>query len=131
MAWAKTRPKDPYKLTKDECAAINVYTRDTQLYSSLNAVLLDADRSIAKAFFLYIKVFINGLRKIPKYKLKGGKYLYRGISVNVTKQYRKFYNSKLTFPWWTFTSTSKQEAVARKFAKGKGTMFKIKCDKGR
>lgn len=39
IGWRQAkRPKDPYKLTRDEGAALHLYTMDTALYQVLNMV---------------------------------------------------------------------------------------------
>jgi len=93
--------KDPNGLTKDEIAAINLYTlgwenAENSLYAVLNLRLRLTDRTQAKPFFPYLRLIISGLTKLPKLQIP----LYRGVKKSLTQDYvkgRKFY-------WWGFSS---------------------------
>ena len=61
---------DPHGLTKDEVVAINFYTKENvgNMAQSFFRVLnkaFNAERSQAVPFFAYLKLFVEGARKLP------------------------------------------------------------------
>jgi len=100
--------KDPYGLNSDEIAAINLYTQgwippENSLYAILNVRLRDRDREQVKPFFLYLRLFLSALEKLPKLTIP----LYRGVKKDLSKDYkqgRKIY-------WWGFSSCTTSMAV--------------------
>lgn len=61
---------NPHKLTKDEIAAIYLYTMPwpnatASLYYNLNKALRTADRSAAKPYFPYLRLLLSALKKLP------------------------------------------------------------------
>lgn len=75
-SWAKwqraTPPADG--LTTDESAAITLYSmewtpREKCLYFALNATLRDENRQTLKPWFLFLKLFLTALFRLPWYKM--------------------------------------------------------------
>jgi len=99
---------DPHGLTSAEIAAINLYTQgwippENSLYAILNARLRDRDRELVKPFFLYLRLFLSAINKLPKLTIP----LYRGVKKDLSvdyKQGRKLY-------WWGFSSCTTSMAV--------------------
>ena len=96
--FAESKKNDPYHLTQDEIAAINLYTQETSLYKILNARLRNSNRDFVRPFFPYIKLLMKGLFKLPQVKTT----VYRGINKNLESEYPE--GKKPV--WWGFSSTS-------------------------
>lgn len=117
-------------LTIDESASIWLYTMEAKikqesLYYILNAKLRSEDRSILKDWFLYLKLIITGLVKIPSINQK----VLRGVSLNLSKQFQV----GESIIWWGFSSTTTSMGVVEKFC-GKApekTIFEIDCYSGK
>jgi hypothetical protein len=114
----------PVALLTAEQVAIHLLTQDTPLYVALNAVMRSRTRALLKPFFPLLKLVLGGLYK--KRLPAALQTVYRGVKLNVTKQYRV----GRTVVWWAFTSTSGRPEVASdpEFAGGGGerTIFEIK-----
>ncbi|CAF4655148.1 unnamed protein product, partial [Rotaria sp. Silwood2] len=52
-------------LTRDESAAIFLYSMPSTFYSCLNNALRDEDREKLKPWFPFLKLFITALKKLP------------------------------------------------------------------
>ena len=94
-----TQPKDGLK--PDESAAIMLYTlkwtsRDTSFYRILNKQLQLEDHDKLKPWYLYLKLFITSLDKLPTQS----QTIYRGIQCNLIDQYPQ----EKEFVWWAFSS---------------------------
>lgn len=75
----------PSGLSKDEAAAIHIYTMGSSFYRTLNATLRDPDRQKTKTFFGYLRLFLSGLQKLNAIKHT----LWRGVSLNLRSQYQQ------------------------------------------
>merc|ERR1712232_924099 len=73
---------DPYGLTVDEIGAIYLYTTQC-LYGPLNKVLRASDRSGIRPYFLYLRLLLNALSKLPSYK----GVVFRGIRLDLSGAY--------------------------------------------
>merc|ERR1719272_303462 len=107
------------KLTLDEAAAIHFYTTN-HLYKMLNAALRTIDRTKAKQYFLYLRLLLAALDKIPR----SSKMLYRGVALDLSAQYRL--GTEVT--WWAVSSCTPDLKVASSFGgagKSKSTLFLI------
>lgn len=106
------------KLTKDEAAAIHLYTTNF-LYKKLNEALRDKDRTKVTQYFLYLRLLITALRKLPICK----KDLYRGVALDLSSQYPA--GAEVT--WWALSSCTPDLKVANSFGGGSTrTLFIIK-----
>ncbi|CAF4634970.1 unnamed protein product [Rotaria sp. Silwood1] len=100
---AKEKCKKPPAdgLTLDESAAIMLYSmgwkpHDKCLYIALNATLRSRDREKLQPWFLYLKLFLTALSRIPS----KNRFVFRGVKQNLRDQYPK----GATITWWGFSS---------------------------
>jgi hypothetical protein len=119
-------------LTTDESAAIMLYSMDWEpqkecLYFVLNDSLRAEDRQKLKPWFLYLKLILTGLAKIPSCS----RTVYRGVKLDLSKKYPE----GKKFVWWGFSSCSSTIGVleSQQFLgkSGKRTLFTIECDSGK
>ncbi|CAF3690695.1 unnamed protein product, partial [Adineta steineri] len=100
----KQRCENPLdELSPDESASIMLYTtegtcRDDSFYSILNSTLRTENRTKLKPWFLYLKLVLTALSKLPS--TESGTTIYRGIKLDMSDQYPK----GKTFVWWGFSS---------------------------
>ena len=134
MVWtAKQRCTVPADgLTLDQSASILLYSlewspKKDSLYHVLNNILRAADRDYLKPWFLYLKLLIYSLSKLPSTP----RIVYRGIKADLHASYPK----KSTFVWWGFSSCTSSIGVLQKEQflgkTGTRTMFHIECHSGR
>ncbi|CAF3922885.1 unnamed protein product [Rotaria sp. Silwood1] len=99
---AKNRCKEPADgLSQDESASIMLYTfewntKENSLYFILNQTLRMEDRQKLKPWFLYLKLFITALSRLPSIV----DTVYRGVKTDLTGQYELNTNSI----WWGVSS---------------------------
>lgn len=120
-------------LSCDESAAIMLYTLEWEsnadaLYFILNSILRAEDTTKLKPWFLYLKLLLTALHRLPKV---GNRTVYRGIKLNMAGMFPV--NS--THTWWAFSSctttinTLEEEQFFGK--SGTRTLFTIECFNGR
>ena len=130
-AWiAKTRATNPKDgLTSDESAAIILYSmewpeEEQSLYQVLNSTLRAEKRSLLKPWFLYLKLILTGLNKLPSLE---GRTFYRGVKKDLSSNYPP----GKTFVWWGFSScTATIDVLDNEGFLGKTgirTLFTIEC----
>ncbi|CAF1411028.1 unnamed protein product [Adineta steineri] len=123
-----TYPND-HNITKDESAAIYIYTmemsHDSSVYRILNQTLRAEDRSKVLPWFGYLKLLDSATSKLPKFRGT----IFRGINKDVTKSFKK--NQKIT--WWSISSCSTSVDVISSFISksSSSTLFHIKCLNGK
>ena len=127
---AKQRCKNPTDgLTTDESASIMLYSmgwkpHDQCLYVALNATLRSKDRNILEPWFLYLKLFLTALSRLPSKH----RYVYRGVKLDLSGQYQ----TGETIVWWGFSSCTESINVLKSELflgnTGMRTMFNIECD---
>ena len=99
---AKLKCKQPADgLTPDESAAIMLYTmewepQDQCLYFALNIRLRIPDRKLLKPWFLYLKLLLTGLSRLPSVT----QTVYRGVRLDLSSTHKE--NDQ--FFWWGFSS---------------------------
>ncbi|CAF1427915.1 unnamed protein product [Rotaria sordida] len=130
---AKQRCEEPADgLTQDESAAIMLYSMgweplDDCLYFVLNSTLRSPDRRKLNPWLLYLRLFLNGLFRLPSIS----RTIYRGVKLNLSKSYIM----GKTVVWWGFSSctTSLNVLQSEQFLgkKGTRTMFHIECESGK
>ena len=131
---AKMRCQDspPDDLTIDESASIMLYSmgwqpHDKCLYVALNATLRSKDRDRLKPWFLYLKLFLTAVSRLPSTK----QHVYRGVKLDLSEQYQL----DKTVIWWGFSSctTSINVLQAESFLgrTGTRTFFTIDCHSGK
>jgi len=131
---AKQRCKDPPAddLTIDESASIMLYSMgwkplDKCLYVALNATLRSPDRDKLEPWFLYLKLLLTALSRLPSTH----QHVYRGVKLDLSAQYQ----IGQTIVWWGFSScTTSINVLQSELFLGKTgtrTMFSIDCDSGK
>jgi hypothetical protein len=104
-------------LTRDESAAIYLYSMGTSFFSCLNKTLRAENRGALKPWFAFLKLFITALEKLPSIKAT----IWRGVN----------YDDTLTFVddeihiWWSVNSCSMALNIVQSFLGGEGTVFAI------
>ena len=101
-----TRP--PTQLTLDQHGSIMLYTsewsiREQSLYFILNQTLRSPNRNQLKPWFLFLKLFLVALLRLPTTSC----HLYRGVKGNLAKEYP----IGSTMTWWGFSSCTKNVQV--------------------
>ncbi|CAF3978893.1 unnamed protein product [Adineta steineri] len=123
-----TYPND-HNLTKDESAAIYIYTMemsdDSSVYRMLNQTLRADDRSKVRPWFGYLRLLDSATSKLPKFK----GIIYRGIDKDVTMNFKK--GQKIT--WWSISSCTTSVDVISAFLhkSSSSTLFNIECLNGK
>lgn len=119
-------------LTREQSAAIRLYSmewepRDQCLYFVLNATLRDQNRQKLKPWFLYLKLLLTALSRLPAVK----RTIYRGVRGLISNDYRKSEN----VIWWGFSSCTMTMDVLdnEQFLgmEGPRTIFAIECTTGK
>lgn len=131
---AKQKSKDPKDgLTEDESASIMLYSMGWEpnnqcLYVAMNSILRSKDRAKLKPWYLYLKLFLTALFRLPSIPHL---HVYRGIRLNMSEHY----TPGKTVVWWGFSSCTKTLPVlqSEEFlgAAGVRTLFNIDCHSGR
>jgi hypothetical protein len=126
----KTPPADG--LSTDESASIMLYSMgweplDKCLYVSLNAILRSVGRNKLKPWFLYLKLFLTALSRLPSTH----QFVYRGVKLDLSEQYQ----TNKTVIWWGFSSCSTSINVLQSElflgTTGARTLFTIECNSGK
>ncbi|CAF3941382.1 unnamed protein product [Adineta steineri] len=117
-------------LTDDEAASITLYTmewkpRQNSFYLILNNTLQEANRNLLEPWFLYLRLIMTSLAKLPSDSNR--RIVYRGVTLDLSAQYPK--GSIVT--WWSFSSCTTSIDVLRneQFVgqSGTRTLFSINC----
>ena len=125
-----TTPADG--LSPDESLAIYLYSMDWEpleqsLYFTFNATLRNQDRRKLKPWFLYLKLILTALARLPSTR----RIVYRGVNLDLVNDYPE----GKTFVWWGFSScTSSLEVLQSEQYLGKTgvrTLFAIDCYSGK
>lgn len=108
-------------LTDDEAGAIACYTLELggekSLYRIVNTAISSTRSSEGMSTSIkLIYLLLSGLRKLPRYILKAGEKLYRGIpgKVPTTPEEAKghqYYTEGKDITWWGFTSTTTDPVI--------------------
>ena len=118
---------DLHGLDADEAGALTLYTFESELYTSLNALLRQRDRQRLKPFFPYLKLMIDARRKLPRYV----GVVWRGVKgVDLRANYKQ--GSEVY--WWAFSSTTKELSTLQNpqflGTSGVRTVFNIQVKRG-
>merc|ERR1719174_1325843 len=109
LAWAHdpARPVVPgsENMTKDQAAAIMLYTQESCLYSRLNAALRNHDMRSLEPFLPYIKLLLSGLYHLPLTHVR----TYRGVKLEIFETYNLLIGK--VWSWWSFSSTTRDKDV--------------------
>ncbi|CAF4029139.1 unnamed protein product, partial [Adineta steineri] len=118
-----------HNLTKDESAAIYIYTMemsdDSCVYRILNQTLRAEDRTKVRPWSGYLKLLHSATSKLPKFK----GIIWRGIDKDVTMNFKK--GQKIT--WWSISSCSTSVDIISSFLSesSSSTLFNIECLNGK
>eukprot|EP00403_Amphidinium_massartii_P024667 CAMPEP_0178407796 /NCGR_PEP_ID=MMETSP0689_2-20121128/19611_1 /TAXON_ID=160604 /ORGANISM="Amphidinium massartii, Strain CS-259" /LENGTH=701 /DNA_ID=CAMNT_0020028877 /DNA_START=32 /DNA_END=2137 /DNA_ORIENTATION=- len=114
----KAEKMDRGSLSVEEAAAVHLYTTNF-LYKKLNAALRSTNRSEVLPYFNYLRWLLKALGKATQ----STKKLYRGVALDLSKQYQ----SGQEVTWWAVSSCTPSLEVASSFAAGasKRTLFEI------
>ena len=134
MVWTvKPNCENPLdNLSPDESASIMLYTLEwplpvTSFYLILNNILGAENRVLLEPWFLYLKLFITALSKLPSER----RLLYRGVKLDMSAAYP----SGTLHIWWRFSSctSSINTLESDKFlgTTGTRTLFSINCHTGK
>ena len=104
-------------LTRDESAAIYLYTMPIPFFPKLNEDLRAKNRDALKPWFAYLRLLISALEKLPSAVMT----IWRGVGDNVSTT---FVNNGEEI-WWSINSCSKNLKVVGQYIQGTGTVFAI------
>jgi hypothetical protein len=106
-------------LDEHEVAALFLYTTESPLYRQLNATLRDRDRTKARPWLPYLRLFLSAVEKLGTQ----GESLWRGVSRDLRAEYPK----GRVVTWWGVSSCTPKLEVARAFlgTKGRRTLFEV------
>lgn len=115
-------------LTVDESAAIHLYTMQwpdphPSLYTILNQRLRSKNRNTLVSWFLFLKLLLTALYKLPSFKGT----IWRGVRGNVNDQYNE------DQIWWGASSCTETMKTMETFVGPDGvrTLFTIECINGK
>ncbi|CAF1638317.1 unnamed protein product [Adineta ricciae] len=132
MTWTvkQNHFEDDHHLTADEAASILLYTlewepRHKSFYAILNTTLQAANRQLLKPWFLFLRLIITSLAKLPSESVN--LVVYRGVKLDLSAQY----STSTIVTWWGFSSCTKSVNVLsnEEFLgqTGTRTLFNIEC----
>jgi hypothetical protein len=104
-------------LTRDESAAIYLYSMPISFFQCLNNALRAENRHALKPWFAFLKLFITALEKLPSTKST----FWRGVSGDVRS---KFVDNDVQ-TWWSVNSCSVAPTVVEMYLGETGTVFAI------
>ncbi|CAF3456587.1 unnamed protein product [Rotaria socialis] len=119
-------------LSTDESASIMIYSLDwnpheTSFYMILNKILRGGNRDLLRPWFLYLKLVLTALSKIPSKRL----VLHRGVK----KDFSASYHQGEIIVWWGFSSCTSSIHVLKNDEflgeSGTRTLFSIDCHSGK
>jgi hypothetical protein len=110
-------------LTRDESAAIYLYSMPTPFFSRLNETLRAENRHALKPWFAFLKLFITALEKLPSTK----EIVWRGVSGNVGS----IFDDNDVHIWWSVNSCSMDLRSIEPYLGDKGTLFAIHTTDGK
>jgi uracil DNA glycosylase len=107
------------ELTRDEIAALYLYTCESAFYRRMNATLRDAHRDHLRPYYGYLRLFLSAVSR-----LKGTREsLWRGVALDLRPQYPR----GGTVTWWGVSSCTSKLSVAQGFLgwRGRRTLFEV------
>jgi hypothetical protein len=121
---AKDRCRQNTPLTKDESAAIYLYTMNTPFYPTLNKMLRAENSQALEPWFAFLKLFITAIDKLPSSPTT----VWRGVADNI---HGSNFDEDDVHTWWSINSCSLKVDVARDFQGPRGTLLCIKTINGK
>ncbi|CAM4964177.1 unnamed protein product [Rotaria socialis] len=122
-AQAKKNCKNDPPLSRNESAAIYLYTKEKLFFERLNDVLRLEYPDALKPWFPFLKLFMIALQKLPPCQIK----LWRGVADITNSNFKE----RDIHTWWSVTSCTLHLNVAGVFADQRGTLFCIDAIYGR
>jgi hypothetical protein len=122
-------------LSHDESGSISLYTMEWEPYTSslyyiLNSALRNSNREKLKPWFLYLKLLLTGLSRLPSIHVN----IYRTLKFNKEIQYEN-YSEGNDIIWWGFSSCTINKNICSKEhfinSIGTRTLFIIECLNGK
>jgi hypothetical protein len=110
-------------LTRDESAAIFLYSMPIPFFSRLNEALRAENRHALKPWFAFLKLFINALEKLPSTR----RTVWRSVSSDVGS----IFADGDVHIWWGVNSCSMDLKVVERFLGETGTVFAIDAIHGK
>jgi len=116
------------ELTRDESTSIMLYSiqwqpKERSFNLLLNRTLRNDNREKLKPWFLYLKLFLQSLAKLPSIHC----YVYRGVPNDLSQEYPQ----GKTFLWWGFSLCTQSIDIVEKEQNfnqiDQRTRFKIEC----
>lgn len=104
-------------LTRDESAAIYLYTMPTSFYSCLNETLRAKNRHALKKWFDFLKLFITALQKLPS----TNGTVWRAVFGKVGS----VFDDNNVHIWWSVNSCSIDLRTIQAYLGDNGTLFAI------
>jgi hypothetical protein len=104
-------------LTRDESAAVYLYSMPTPFFSRLNDTLRIENRHALKPWFAFLKLFVTALEKLPSTR----KTVWRGVSGDVSS----IFADGDVHIWWGVNSCSMDLKIVERYLGNMGTVFAI------
>jgi hypothetical protein len=104
-------------LTRDESAAIYLYSMQTPFFSRLNETLRAENRPALKPWFAFLKLFITALEKLPSTKETVWRAVYGDVG--------SIFADNDVHIWWSVNSCSMDLKSIQPFLHDNGTLFAI------
>lgn len=125
-AKARCRKAPVDRLSNDESASIMLYTMgwkpiDQCLHIALNKTLRSKDRDRLEPWFLYLKLLLTALSRLPSVHQK----IYRYIDFDLSRKY----TAEEKIVWWGFASCA--TSIDRSNTIGTRTLLTIECHSGK
>merc|ERR1719247_3515648 len=109
LAWAhdpaRTVVPGAEDMTKDQAAAVMLYTKETCLYPRLNAALRKHDMRSLEPFLPFMKLLLSALYQLPLTHVR----TYRGVKLDLFETYNLLVDK--VWCWWSFSSTTRNRDV--------------------
>lgn len=110
-------------LTRDESAAIYLYSMPTPFFTRLNEAFRARSSHVVKPWLTFLKLFMSALEKLPSIKTT----VWRGVSGDV----RSNFNDGDVHIWWSINSCSADIKVIERYLDNTSTVFAIDTIKGK
>jgi len=126
LAWEQCTYPSEYNLTRDESAAIYLYSMETKpdnFYRLFNRVLRSGNVDAMYPWFSYLKLLSEALQKFPSVQ----RSVWRGGPADLSKA---FTEGQELF-WSSFSSCSSSLPVTKHFLGSNGTLFMIEVSFGK
>jgi hypothetical protein len=114
---------DSTLLTRDESAAIYLYTMPIEFFSKLNITLRDPNRQVLKPWLHFLKLLMTALKQLPSIKAT----IWRAVNYDATLT---FVEGEV-YTYWDLNSCSMNINSIQPFLGESGTLFAIEAIHGK